>query len=281
MGALVLLSCSCRTHSFLLPGATTTSQTASSLRASADLSPTHQQHQQEQRRPHPRQVRLTSSTVLRSGREEGFLTGIPARPQLPLLLRMITAPTRGAGTALSSTSSSASAAAAAAAAGAGTTSDEGTALSLDKALEEGINRAMRGDPGVLRQVLAEGVEWRGPLGQHVGLAAVEAELRGLGQLLTEPRMAVISSANGAKRLDWIGSGTWPLPWLPRYIVRGESVIETGAGGKVCVARQSLYNVRGSCRLCSARLYFKVPLARLGQATRRLGSARYALTSPSL
>lgn len=91
---------------------------------------------------------------------------------------------------------------------------------------------MRGDPGVLRQVLAEGVEWRGPLGQNVGLAAVEEELRGLGQLLTEPRMSVIASADGAKKLDWVGSGTWPLPWLPRFIVRGESVIETGAGGKV-------------------------------------------------
>lgn len=106
---------------------------------------------------------------------------------------------------------------------------------MDRALEEGVNRAMRGDSDVLRQVVAEDVEWRGPLGQNVGLAAVEEELRGLGQLLAEPRMTVISSKGGAKKLEWIGSGTWPLPWLPRFIVKGESVLETGADGKVSEA----------------------------------------------
>lgn len=120
--------------------------------------------------------------------------------------------------------------------------EEETALSLDKAFEEGVNRAMRGDPGVLRQVLANGVEWRGPLGQNLGLEAVEAELRGLGQLLAEPRLSVFSSKNGAKELEWVGSGTWQLPWLPRYIVRGKSSIETGADGKVCVVCVIVFGV---------------------------------------
>lgn len=226
MGALVLLSCSCRALSFLLPGTTTTPQTVASP-LSASTEPLTQQ--QQQRRSHPRQARLANGAALRSREEES--SPIARSAGLPLLLRMTTPrPTRGAGSALS-TSSSSSSASAAAATGA-VSDDEGTALSLDKALEEGVNRAMRGDPGVLRQVVAEGVEWRGPLGQNVGLAAVEEELRGLGQLLTEPRMSVIASADGAKKLDWVGSGTWPLPWLPRFIVRGESVIETGAGGKV-------------------------------------------------
>lgn len=114
------------------------------------------------------------------------------------------------------------------------TADVETALTLDKALEEGINRALCGDPDVLRQVLAEGAEWRGPLGQNVGLPKIEAELRGLGQLLGEPRITTISLKNGAKELDWIASGTWPLPWLPRYIVRGKSDIEMGPDGKVRV-----------------------------------------------
>ena len=112
--------------------------------------------------------------------------------------------------------------------------DDELPLTLDKALEEGVNRAMRGDTGVLRQVLAPGVEWRGPLGNNVGIAKVEGELRGLGNLLSEPRMAVTASLDGALRLEWIASGTWRLPWLPRFIVRGASTVETGADGKVGV-----------------------------------------------
>lgn len=110
--------------------------------------------------------------------------------------------------------------------------DDELPLTLDKALEEGVNRAMRGDTGVLRQVLAPGVEWRGPLGSNVGLAKVEEELRGLGNLLSEPRMTVFASVDGARKLEWIGSGTWRLPWLPRFIVKGVSTVETGADGKV-------------------------------------------------
>lgn len=112
--------------------------------------------------------------------------------------------------------------------------DDELPLTLDKALEEGVNRAMRGDTGVLRQVLAPGVEWRGPLGNNVGIAKVEGELRGLGNLLSEPRMTVTASLDGALRLEWIASGTWRLPWLPRFIVRGASTVETGADGKVGV-----------------------------------------------
>lgn len=107
-----------------------------------------------------------------------------------------------------------------------------TAMSLDMALEEGVNRALRGDTAVLRQVVAAGAEWRGPLGQNVGLAAIEEELRGIGKLLTDPRMSVFSSKDGAKTLEWIASGTWPLPWLPRFIVKGSSTMKTGADGKV-------------------------------------------------
>eukprot|EP00903_Cladosiphon_okamuranus_P010672 g10089.t1 len=110
--------------------------------------------------------------------------------------------------------------------------DDELPLTLDKALEEGVNRAMRGDTGVLRQVLAPEVEWRGPLGRNAGLAKVEEELRGLGNLLSDPRMSVSASLDGARRLEWIGSGTWRLPWLPRFIVRGASTIETGVDGKV-------------------------------------------------
>ncbi|CAN0151443.1 unnamed protein product [Ectocarpus sp. 4 AP-2014] len=91
---------------------------------------------------------------------------------------------------------------------------------------------MRGDPGVLRQVLAPGVEWRGPLGNNAGLAKVEEELRGLGSLLNAPRMSVFASKDGAMRLEWVASGTWPLPWLPRFIVKGASTLQTGPDGKV-------------------------------------------------
>lgn len=110
--------------------------------------------------------------------------------------------------------------------------DDELPLTLDKALEEGVNRAMRGDIGVLRQVLAPGVQWRGPLGNNEGLAKVEGELRGLGSLLSEPRMSVFASEDGASKLEWIASGTWRLPWLPRFIVKGTSTVETGADGKV-------------------------------------------------
>ncbi|CAN0199921.1 unnamed protein product, partial [Ectocarpus fasciculatus] len=110
--------------------------------------------------------------------------------------------------------------------------DDELPLTLDKALEEGVNRAMRGDPGVLRQVLAPDVEWRGPLGNNAGIAKVEEELRGLGSLLNAPRMSVFSSKGGAKELEWVASGTWPLPWLPRFIVKGTSTLQTGPDGKV-------------------------------------------------
>lgn len=70
------------------------------------------------------------------------------------------------------------------------------------------------------------------MGNYVGLAAIEAELRGTGQLLSEPRLSVIRSRNGAKEIEWIASGTWPLPWVPRFIVRGSSSVKTGSDGKV-------------------------------------------------
>lgn len=128
--------------------------------------------------------------------------------------------------------------------------EEETAISLDKALEEGVNRAMRGDPAVLRQVLSQDAEWRGPLGQNVGLAAIEAELRGLGQLLSEPKLSVFSAKNAATELEWIGSGTWSLPWLPRFIVRGQSVVETGPDGKVRML-DKLYRCTGKYRMVVA------------------------------
>lgn len=106
-------------------------------------------------------------------------------------------------------------------------------LKLDRAFEEGVNRALRGDAGVLRQVLAPDVVWRGPLGQNIGFEAVDEELRGLGQLLSDPNLSVFAySQSGATELEWIASGTWRLPWLPRFIVRGKSVIDIGADGKV-------------------------------------------------
>lgn len=105
-------------------------------------------------------------------------------------------------------------------------------LPLDKALEEGVNRAMRGDPNILRQILSQEAEWLGPMGRNLGTAAIEAEFRGVGQLLSEPRLTVIESKNGARELEWIASGTWPLPWLPRFIVRGTSSVTTGSHGKV-------------------------------------------------
>ena len=109
------------------------------------------------------------------------------------------------------------------------------ALTLDRALEEGINRAMRGDAGVLRQVLAADVEWRGPLGQFIGLEAVNAELRGLGQLLSDPKISIFAcNQRGGLELEWIASGTWPLPWLPRFIVKGKSIVDIGSDGKVPV-----------------------------------------------
>lgn len=115
----------------------------------------------------------------------------------------------------------------------GDNDDDELPLTLDKALEEGVNRAMRGDTGVLRQVLAPGVQWVGPLGNNAGLAKVEGELRGLGSLLSEPTMSVFASKDGASKLEWIASGTWRLPWLPRFIVKGTSTVEAGADGKVC------------------------------------------------
>ncbi len=145
--------------------------------------------------------------------------------------------------------------------------DDELPLTLDKALEEGANRAMRGDVGVLRQVLAPGVEWRGPLGNHVGLAKVEEELRGLGNLLSDPRMAVFASKDAATKLEWIGSGTWRLPWLPRFIVKGASTVETGADGKVREELQGLPRTtsalrayeRSVCHSTSEVCFFKMLL----------------------
>lgn len=108
--------------------------------------------------------------------------------------------------------------------------EDETPLPLDRALEEGVNRALRGDTAVLRQVVGNQVAWRGPMGNFAGLTAVEGELRGVGQLLREPRWTVFKAVGGV--LEWVASGTWPLPWLPRFIVRGKSVVKTGADGKV-------------------------------------------------
>lgn len=107
--------------------------------------------------------------------------------------------------------------------------DDGTLLSLDRALEVGVNRALRGDGAILRQVLDGDAEWIGPLGRISGLQAIEKELRDIGKLLLDPRMSIFSSKNGARELEWVASGTWPLPWRPRFIVRGKSNVKTSDG----------------------------------------------------
>lgn len=124
------------------------------------------------------------------------------------------------------------------------TEDE-TPLTLDRALEEGVNRALRGDPAILRQVLGRDAAWTGPLGRIVGLEAIEKELRGIGQLLSDPRLTIISTKRGSSELEWVASGTWPLPWLPRYIVRGKSTIQiSGVGSKASMWTGTQFHVNG-------------------------------------
>ncbi|CAN0148839.1 unnamed protein product, partial [Phaeothamnion confervicola] len=115
-------------------------------------------------------------------------------------------------------------------------------LSLEAALEAGVNRALRGDGAVLRQVLAHDATWSGPIGSFRGVAAIETELRSLGQFFQEPRFTILppdkekagesgggdGSVDGSTELQWIASATWPLPWLPRLIVRGNSAVKTAA-----------------------------------------------------
>lgn len=250
VGALTLLSCSDPTLSFL-PSTTHTAPVSSSRglpTAAADPARSRHRQRREKTRVWPggdqqEQVRSSLRAPTAATRRSGRIKG----------LRMMAAAAAAAGADDGGIGASAAPAAPADApisssSGIATPTaplqgnddnddidDDELPLTLDKALEEGVNRAMRGDTGVLRQVLAPGVEWRGPLGSNVGLAKVEEELRGLGNLLSDPRMSVSASLDGARRLEWIGSGTWRLPWLPRFIVRGASTIETGADGKVCLA----------------------------------------------
>ncbi|CAM9968365.1 unnamed protein product [Choristocarpus tenellus] len=101
--------------------------------------------------------------------------------------------------------------------------DDITELSLEQALEVGVNLAIRGDARVLGQVLSSNVKWRGPMGSFNGLAAIESELRGIGAFFSDPRFTVIN-VDGTS-VEWISSVTWPLPWLPRLIVRGSSIVK--------------------------------------------------------
>lgn len=122
--------------------------------------------------------------------------------------------------------------------------DDGTLLSLDRALEVGVNRALRGDGAILRQVLDGDAEWIGPLGRISGLQAIEKELRDLGKLLLDPRISIFSSKNGARELEWVASGTWPLPWRPRFIVRGKSNVKTCDGNDKASSSSALHDVPG-------------------------------------
>ncbi|CAM9522259.1 unnamed protein product [Ectocarpus sp. 13 AM-2016] len=257
--ALTLLSCSCPTLAFLpstphtAAAAAATARRAGNTATAADQVARSESRQcQSRTRALVRQCQTRTRALARGDLEEGNRHNNANRTG-----RKSTTTTRGVRMMMaaneSSSSSNGSAAELMADAPVVTTSSSGAStpvaaprkddddddddddevpLTLDKALEEGVNRAMRGDPGVLRQVLAPGVEWRGPLGNNAGLARVEEELRGLGSLLNAPRMSVFASKDGAKRLEWVASGTWPLPWLPRFIVKGASTLQTGPDGKV-------------------------------------------------
>lgn len=59
----------------------------------------------------------------------------------------------------------------------------------------------------------------------------EAEVANLGKFLIDPSFEVLSvqrdSESGA-RVEWLASGTWPLPWRPRAVVLGSSTLELEA-----------------------------------------------------
>jgi hypothetical protein len=110
-------------------------------------------------------------------------------------------------------------------------SSAGTLLELGPALELAMNRALRGDSAVLKQISSSDCEWRCPLGSYRGQEAIEAELRELGTFLSDPRYTVTDTemlSDSSMRVSWIASATWPLPWLPRIIVAGTSTLNCRA-----------------------------------------------------
>jgi hypothetical protein len=110
-------------------------------------------------------------------------------------------------------------------------SSAGTLLELGPALELAMNRALRGDSTVLKQIASTACEWRCPLGSYRGQEAIAAELRELGTFLSDPRYTVTKTetlSDSSMRVSWIASATWPLPWLPRIIVAGASTLSCSA-----------------------------------------------------
>ncbi|CAM9980848.1 unnamed protein product [Discosporangium mesarthrocarpum] len=68
------------------------------------------------------------------------------------------------------------------------------------------------------------------MGTFEGLSKIESQLRSMGNFFIDPRLTVLEVAEDG-RVEWMGSVTWPLPWLPRVIVKGSSEVRV-EGNKV-------------------------------------------------
>ncbi|KAJ1633666.1 hypothetical protein T492DRAFT_978985 [Pavlovales sp. CCMP2436] len=63
-----------------------------------------------------------------------------------------------------------------------------------------------------------------------GRADLERQVAGFGKFLIEPTLEVLSvQAAGPTRatVEWMVSGTWPLPWRPRALALGTSTLDFG------------------------------------------------------
>jgi hypothetical protein len=60
----------------------------------------------------------------------------------------------------------------------------------------------------------------------------EQQIFQFGQFLTDPMYEVLSveSNERSATVDWMISGTWPLPWRPRALALGKSTLELAAAG---------------------------------------------------
>ncbi|KAG5179983.1 hypothetical protein JKP88DRAFT_200827 [Tribonema minus] len=111
-----------------------------------------------------------------------------------------------------------------------------TPLELGPALTLGLNRAIRGDSSVLRQVLSDNCSWKGPVASYDSRNKIEEDLRNVGSFLSDPRFTVASTTptgDATYSLEWLASATWPLPWTPRIVIQGRTLVRLdSAGGRI-------------------------------------------------
>ena len=94
------------------------------------------------------------------------------------------------------------------------------------AVEEALNRALKGDLAPLREVFEEPLAIDDALLEAKTFEGLEDEMLSAAKLMENPRISFVKGGVSGRdvTLEWIASGTWGAPWKPRIMASGTAQI---------------------------------------------------------